>query len=240
MSAALAILSPVETDDLARHERVIRAGLDTFVQVGQALAAIRDERLYRATHGTFEDYCRERWQMDRTYAHRLTQAAEVVGMLPMDNTVPTSERQARPLTKLRNEPDRARAAWSRAVESAPRDDQDRPRVTAALVQNAVRDELAARRDEITARQQQAAQNRAEVDAFNQATAHLVPQMEADSQWSLPVIAVSHALDKLPTDIDPGELARNVPDCTAYRLDALADALPWLTALYDAHRTARET
>lgn len=42
-------------------ERVIQDSLTTFWKVGRALAQIRDERLYRTTHGTFEDYCRERW-----------------------------------------------------------------------------------------------------------------------------------------------------------------------------------
>jgi hypothetical protein len=34
---------------------------------GTALLEVRDRRLYRETHATFEDYCRERWRFsDRT------------------------------------------------------------------------------------------------------------------------------------------------------------------------------
>ncbi len=60
--------APARDATLADLEAVIGRGLDTFVEVGLALGAIHERRLYRATHSTFEDYCRERWGMDRTYA----------------------------------------------------------------------------------------------------------------------------------------------------------------------------
>jgi len=56
-------------------------GLATFVEVGQALMKIRDARLYRETHETFESYCRERWGWSRRHANRTIQAAEVAGVL---------------------------------------------------------------------------------------------------------------------------------------------------------------
>lgn len=230
-------LSEVEADTLATHEATIRAGLDTFVQVGTALAAIRDDRLYRTTHGTFEDYCAERWSLARSRAYQLIDAAAVTDLVStmVDTPAPSSERQARPLTKLRDEPEAIRSAWSRAVESAPRDDQGAPKVTAALVESAVRDELAARRDQIQAVKQQAEQDQAEVAEFNAATAHLVPQAERERPWSLAAIAVSRAVEHLPLDTDPDELASNVPDHSAYRLDALDDrVMAWLVRLFSAH------
>lgn len=47
------------------------------VEAGTALRAIRDEDggLYKTTHATFEDYIRERWDMDRTRAYQLIDAA---------------------------------------------------------------------------------------------------------------------------------------------------------------------
>ena len=60
-------------DDLARLpelEAVIERGLATFIEVGKALMEIQDGRLYRETHATFEDYCRQRWEMSRVHAHR--------------------------------------------------------------------------------------------------------------------------------------------------------------------------
>ena len=29
------------------------------------LVGLRDARLYRATHGTFEEYCAEKWKLSR-------------------------------------------------------------------------------------------------------------------------------------------------------------------------------
>ena len=62
--------APVPYGALTECEAVIERGLRTFVEVGEALLRIRDERLYRETHGTFEDYCRERWAMRREVADR--------------------------------------------------------------------------------------------------------------------------------------------------------------------------
>lgn len=123
-------LSLPEQADLATHEATIERGLTTFYEVGAALLAVRDRRLYRATHGTFEAYCRERWGMSKPQATRLIQAAEVVSDLVPMGTVPTNERQARPLAAVAPE-DRAEV-WREAVETAPNG-----RVTAAHVQRVV-------------------------------------------------------------------------------------------------------
>ena len=111
----LEVITLDESSDFIRLEKVIKHGLDTFVEVGNALAEILARRLYRCEYKTFDAYCREKWNIGRTYAHRIMAAAETVEMLPMGNK-PTSERQARPLTKI---PAEKRAeAWQRAVERA--------------------------------------------------------------------------------------------------------------------------
>jgi hypothetical protein len=52
----------VGTQKLAELERVMERGLQTFVEVGKALADIRDGELYRGQgYATFEDYCQQRW-----------------------------------------------------------------------------------------------------------------------------------------------------------------------------------
>lgn len=50
------------------------------VEAGTALRAIRDEDggLYKVTHETFEDYITARWDMDRTRAYQLIDAAPVM------------------------------------------------------------------------------------------------------------------------------------------------------------------
>jgi hypothetical protein len=55
---------------LDMHESVVRNGVKTFVEVGQSLAAIHEQRLYRETHSTFEAYVRDRFGMSATTAYR--------------------------------------------------------------------------------------------------------------------------------------------------------------------------
>lgn len=122
---------------LEQLEVVIERGLNTFVEVGQALMDIRDGRLYRQGYATFEDYCRERWGWERRHAYRLMDAASAVENVSrgtQNMPLPTSERQVRPLTQL--EPTQQRETWARVVETAPEG-----KVTAAHVQ-AVVDEIA--------------------------------------------------------------------------------------------------
>ena len=78
---------------------------------------VRDKKLYRASHGTFEAYCKERWGMNRAHAYRLIESAEVTDNLSPMGDIPKTERQTRPLTKL--EPDQQREAWDRATKTAP-------------------------------------------------------------------------------------------------------------------------
>ena len=104
-------------------ETIIESGLKTFVEVGNALSEIRDGLLYRVDHDTFEDYCIDRWGMKRAYANGLIRSAKVVDNLATmvatseEIHLPTSERQVRPLTKLK--PDERKEVWKEAVETAP-------------------------------------------------------------------------------------------------------------------------
>lgn len=108
-------LTVVETAKLENLEVVVAGGLKSFVEVGRALLQIRDDRLYRATHMVFEEYCQERWDMSRQRASQLIGAAGVVDAVStIVDTVPTNEAQVRPLTKLPEE-ERA-AAWKEAVK----------------------------------------------------------------------------------------------------------------------------
>ena len=106
-------LTVVEATELKQHESVIDRGLKTFAEVGNALLAIRDGRLYRQSHGTFEEYCKERWGMSRPRAYQLIDSAAVIENLSTMVDKPTTERQARPLTKL--PPADQPEAWERAV-----------------------------------------------------------------------------------------------------------------------------
>ena len=75
-------LSVPEWSKLRQHEHVIETGQQTFVEVGVALAAIRDEKLYREKYATFNDYCEKKWGWTRQHAYRLMEQAGVVESLP--------------------------------------------------------------------------------------------------------------------------------------------------------------
>lgn len=50
-------LNPQEIKELKRCEKIINSGKQAFLETGEALAIINDQRLYRATHKTFAEYC---------------------------------------------------------------------------------------------------------------------------------------------------------------------------------------
>ncbi|MBG1258057.1 hypothetical protein, partial [Nostoc commune] len=92
---------------------------------------LRDRRLYRSTHKTFEEYCRDRFAHSRQQSNYLIAAAGVyenlttIGCQNMADEnlttngtqiLPTSERQVRSMTKL--EPQEQQEVWLRAVELA--------------------------------------------------------------------------------------------------------------------------
>jgi hypothetical protein len=111
-------LSSPEKAQLQRCEELIQAKLKTFFEVGLALMEINQSRLYRAEYTTFEEYCRDRWDMSRIHAFRLLKAAEVhKALLPIGNIpAPENEAQMRPLTLL--SPKKARSAWQKVLEKA--------------------------------------------------------------------------------------------------------------------------
>jgi hypothetical protein len=124
-----AILPAADAAELDACEQVIEHGLAKFIEVGNALAVIRDKRLYRAAHATFEVYCDERWNLSRPRAYELIAAAGVVSaMADTGLPAPANERQARELTGL---PEDQRAeVWQAAL------DQTDGKPTAAAVRQA--------------------------------------------------------------------------------------------------------
>lgn len=92
-----------ESQALADHEATIEQGLKTFVNVGIALAAIRDERLYRAEFGTFEDYAERRWGLSGRRAYQIMDAASSVKNFSHDGLPAPNESQARELGRIPEE-----------------------------------------------------------------------------------------------------------------------------------------
>jgi len=100
-------LTPAEAQALTQYEQIIRKGLETFFEVGNALVAISNQHLYRSSHDTFEQYCREKWKFTARQANRLMLASGVVENLKSDQmfssvpaAIPENEAQARALANL--------------------------------------------------------------------------------------------------------------------------------------------
>lgn len=109
-------LSVEERAELDEYEAIIDRHLQTFIEVGNALLAIRDKRLYREQYSTFDEYSQERWGFVRRQADRLIAATETVHNLrPMGLILPVTERQVRPLTSL--DPHQQREVWTEVVRS---------------------------------------------------------------------------------------------------------------------------
>ncbi|HEV7378021.1 MAG TPA: hypothetical protein VGN95_25295 [Pyrinomonadaceae bacterium] len=127
-------LTTPETAQLEAHEATIKQGLETFYEVGNALLAIRDGRLYRRDFKTFEEYCRSKWGMVASRARQLIGAAGVAANLEgVTNVTLSNESQARALASLASETQQL--VWEYAVKAAPVVD-DEPKVTAAHIRKA--------------------------------------------------------------------------------------------------------
>jgi hypothetical protein len=93
-------LSVVERAKFENLDLVVVDGREAFIRVGNALAQIRDGRLYRATHGTFEAYLVDRGY-GRQRAYALIEAAEVATSLSEISDIPiTTESHAAALAQV--------------------------------------------------------------------------------------------------------------------------------------------
>lgn len=110
---------------LNEQENIIDVGKRAYLKLGTALLQIRDYKngiLYKR-YGTFENYCRERWEISRSYAHRLMDAVGIrQDLLPRgndseDTVLQTTEKQIRALGQLKT-PELRRIAWKEAAETA--------------------------------------------------------------------------------------------------------------------------
>ncbi|MBW4565018.1 MAG: hypothetical protein KME32_28730 [Mojavia pulchra JT2-VF2] len=129
-------INAVEVPELTEQEQSDRLNLErkverAFFEAGKALMELRERRLYRSAHRTFEEYCRDRFGHSRQQSNYLIAAAGVYENLTTNGCqnmvdkdlatngcqiLPTSERQVRPLVPLKLE--EQRSCWQQAVEEA--------------------------------------------------------------------------------------------------------------------------
>lgn len=131
-------LTLTEGAKLAELEEVVERGFRTFIDVGNALGEIQAERLYRETHTTFDDYCRERWGFSRQYAYRVIDEASVNQLVDTTNRA-----QAQALAPLARQaaPEVVREVYAEAVAEAGAPEK----VTAAQLREKVAEVLPSKR-----------------------------------------------------------------------------------------------
>jgi len=97
-----------------RERRIEDAERNNYLIRGRELAAIRDDQSWRARYNltTFEEYCEQRWELAKSHAHRLMEAAAFAEKVPnWGLSVPTRESHIRPLLdRLETDDDRI-AVW---------------------------------------------------------------------------------------------------------------------------------
>jgi hypothetical protein len=124
------ILNIEESHELERCEVVIKQGLNTFIEVGEALFLIRDKRLYRREFKTFEDYCQQKWALSKPYVNRIIAASQTfTNLAPIGVILPNTESQVRPLVGL--EKDVQIAVWNDVVHESIIDNK---KITAKMVE----------------------------------------------------------------------------------------------------------
>lgn len=142
-------LTVSEIKRLEELEGVVKNNFLAFVELGTALAEIRDKRLYRNDEGrTWEGYCRELWDMSSRHAERLIASSVVIenlktrpiGRISPDHpgfVLPINESQARPLANL--EPEEQKKIWEHILERRLTQFKKGqfPKITATTVKKAV-------------------------------------------------------------------------------------------------------
>lgn len=125
-AAAVEVVEELTDEEAFDRHRLELKVERAFVEAGKALAELRNRKLYRSTHHSFEEYCQDRFGYTRYSAYLKIAASEVFDNLltfsqqnsatESDQILPTKETQVRPLTKL--EPEEQIEVWQQAVARA--------------------------------------------------------------------------------------------------------------------------
>jgi hypothetical protein len=105
-----------EVEVLRTCEATIERNLNCFIEVAQALQTIKEKNLFRATHDTFGDYCKERWNITGTHGLKLIRRGKVAKRLSKDLPPPSNLAQTDAMEGL-SKP-KQKAVWEKAVNDA--------------------------------------------------------------------------------------------------------------------------
>jgi hypothetical protein len=169
---SLEVITLEESERLVRLEATIHQGKAVFMQVAEAMAEIRDSRLYRNQYNTFEEYCQKTWGWGRNYVNKMIASGNAVKSLtPGMGTIVPTEAAAREVAKIpqanraevlqkitdAGKPVTAKAIRASAQPAAVDDQDDDPGFTP--------DDVATEADELFARVAARAEQLADGDAY---------------------------------------------------------------------------
>ena len=188
-------LDPVERRQLATLEKTIEKNAGAVFEFGIALKTIRDGRLYRATHNSFEAYCADRWGISKSDGHRQIQAAaKYEAAQPIAAKLGirlTCESQMRPLARVADED--LGPVLKRVSHLVPKGDDGSRRVTAEVLARAVREETMSPDDikRVEQRQREAARSKGHGAGSREAAAatpspFTIPDFRQDAPAIVPV------------------------------------------------------
>jgi hypothetical protein len=84
-------MSDIDVARLATLERVVEQGSKTVLEVAAALAEIRENRLYKASHSSFAEYVEERFGFGRRWAQMLIKRTQPAALPPAAGSVAEQE-----------------------------------------------------------------------------------------------------------------------------------------------------
>jgi hypothetical protein len=156
----------------AELEKIISAGLQTFRTVGEALAEVRAAKLYADEFETFEEYAKTKWQIGRSRAFQLMDAASIARNVSTVVEIP-NERVARELSKA--EPKQRIRVAKIIVKAAPK------ALTAKIARAAVEQVKAAPRGGLAAMAAAVKSSETGIPVSHEMGLNLKPNMSAISK-----------------------------------------------------------
>ena len=115
-------LTKREHEELEGLEQEVASGLSEFLRVGRALSTIRNKRLFRETHTTFDQYVVERWGLGIGATGSLITSFHIAEQLVdagIDLPAQVTQSAMRSLAKLSPLEGLRAAVWRYAVTIAP-------------------------------------------------------------------------------------------------------------------------
>ena len=119
------VFEPLNTQEQKLRQSLEQDVKTAFYSAGMALISLKELRLYRSTHLSFEEFCLDVFSFSSDYAYLKMAAARVYQNL-LDNLptigrhlpLPTRQRQLRPIIKAKLDDDAQVEVWSNAIALA--------------------------------------------------------------------------------------------------------------------------